>query len=185
MNGRFHQSLKYYKFRRVPAKKGKVVFYLFFHKEEDTYAALRAAKPMKEISLVRYRPKNPVDYESTFRPFPPKQIINICRYAFRKYLDRFHTVVSEQIYTNFICSIFYVGSLQIVSPSCLRTNNGTRYKNSCWSVFPSFHRHLSTLLAVTIVHERIDKLCSWWWMNKQFPVKDNDSVQKLLDVFFG
>jgi hypothetical protein len=131
MCGRFHQSLKYCKFRRVPTKRNKVVFYLFFQKEEDTYAALRAAKPMKEISLVRYRPKNPVEYESAFRPFPPKQIINICRYAFRKYLDRFHTVVSKHIGINVrLCILFYVGSLQIVSSSPCRTNNGTRYKNS-------------------------------------------------------
>jgi hypothetical protein len=130
MCGRFHQSLKYYKFRRVAAKKGKAVFYLFFRREEDTYAALRAAKPMKEISLVRYRPKNPVDYEPAFRPFAPKQIINICRYAFRKYLDRFHMVVSKQIRINVRKRIFYVGSLQIVSSAPDRANNGTGYKNS-------------------------------------------------------
>ena len=59
----FHQHLKYYKFRRVPTKTGRSIFYLFFHKEEDTYAALRASKAMKEISLVRYRPSNPIDYE--------------------------------------------------------------------------------------------------------------------------
>ncbi len=93
MCGTFHQRLKYFKFRRVPTKTGKAIFYLFFQKEEDTYAALRAAKAIKEISLVRYRPSNPVEYETPFRPFPPNHIINICRYAFRKYLDRFGTVV--------------------------------------------------------------------------------------------
>ncbi|CAF4068105.1 unnamed protein product [Adineta steineri] len=97
MCGIFHQRLKYSRFRRVPTKTGKVVFYLFFHKEEDTYAALRAAKAIKEISLVRYRPMNPVECELPFRPFPPNHIINTCRYAFRKYLDRFDTVMNEPI----------------------------------------------------------------------------------------
>ena len=87
-----HRRLKYSKFRRVPTKTGKAVVYLFFQKE-DIYAALRAAKTIKEISLVRYRPRNPIDYELPFRPFPPNHIINIYRHAFRKYLDRFSTVV--------------------------------------------------------------------------------------------
>mgnify|MGYP007096995860 FL=1 len=55
LNGQLHQDLKYYKFRRVPSKIGKPLFYLFFRKEEETYYALRAAKSMKNISLVRYR----------------------------------------------------------------------------------------------------------------------------------
>ena len=47
MCGRYHQQLKYSKFRRVKSKKtGKTVFFLFFRKEEDTYFALRAAKSM-------------------------------------------------------------------------------------------------------------------------------------------
>ena len=89
----FHQHLKFFKFRRVPTKTGKAVFYLLFRKEEDTYAALRAAKMIKEISLVRYRPNDYIDQELPFRPFPPNRIINICRYAIRKYLNRFDTVV--------------------------------------------------------------------------------------------
>jgi hypothetical protein len=93
MRGLLHQKLKYFKFRRVPTKTGKAVFYLFFRKEEDTYAALRAGKTIKEISLVRYRPSNPAEYETSFRPFPPDNIINTCRYAFRKYLNRFADVV--------------------------------------------------------------------------------------------
>ena len=93
MCGFLHQKLKYFKFRRVPTKTGKAVFYLFFRKEEDTYAALRAGKKIKEISLVRYLPLNPVQYETPFRPFPPDKIINTCRYAFRKYLDNFADVV--------------------------------------------------------------------------------------------
>ena len=97
MRGIFHQSLKYYKFRRVPTKTGKAIFYLFFRKEEDTYAALRAAKAIKGISLVRYRPTNQVEYELPFRPFPPNNIINLCRYTFRKYLDRFDSVVRKKI----------------------------------------------------------------------------------------
>lgn len=96
MCGIFQQSLKYYKFRRVPTKTGKAIFYLFFRKEEDTYAALRAAKAIKGISLIRYRPTNRVEYELPFRPFPPSNIINICRYAFRKYLDRFNSVVRKK-----------------------------------------------------------------------------------------
>jgi len=93
MSGRFHQQLKYYKYRRVPSKNGKAIFYLFFRKEEETYAALRAAKTIKEISLVRYYPSNPIDSESTFRPFPPQKIIDICRYAFRNRLHNFDNVV--------------------------------------------------------------------------------------------
>ena len=93
MSGIFHQQLKYYKYRRVPSKNGKAIFYLFFRKEEETYAALRAAKSIKEISLVRYYPSNPVDSESTFRPHPPQQIIDICRYAFRNRLHNFDNVV--------------------------------------------------------------------------------------------
>jgi hypothetical protein len=93
MSGRFHQHLKYYKYRRVPSKNGKAIFYLFFRKEEETYAALRTAKSIKEISLVRYYPSNPIDSECTFRPFPPKQIIDICRYAFRNRLHNFDNVV--------------------------------------------------------------------------------------------
>lgn len=93
MNGRVHQQLKYYKYRRVPSKNGIAIFHLFFRKEEETYAALRVAKSLKEISLVRYYPPNPVDSEYTFRPFPPKQIIDICRYAFRNRLPSFSNVV--------------------------------------------------------------------------------------------
>ena len=95
MSGKFHQILKYYKYRRIPSQNGKSLFYLFFRKEEETYAARRAAKSMKEISLVRYRPcpLNSIDRIPTFRPFPPKKIIDICRYAFRSHLDQFENVV--------------------------------------------------------------------------------------------
>lgn len=93
MKGRLHQQLKYYKYRRVPSKNGKSIFYLFFRKEEETYAALRAAKSIREISLVRYYPSNPIESESTFRPFPPQNIVDIARYAFRNRLDSFYNVV--------------------------------------------------------------------------------------------
>jgi hypothetical protein len=93
MCGIYHQHLKYYKFRRVPSKTGKAIFYLFFRKEEETYCALRAAKAIKEISLARYRPSNPIPSELPFRPFPPKQIIDLPRYAFRKHVDKFANVV--------------------------------------------------------------------------------------------
>ena len=98
MCGIFRQQLKYVKFRRVTTKTGSSIFYLFFRKEEDTYAALRAAKTIKGISLVRYRPANLTDNELPFRPFPPKNVINICRYAFRKYLERFNTMVRQEIF---------------------------------------------------------------------------------------
>lgn len=107
MRGIYHQCLKYFKFRRVSTKAGKSVFYLFFRKEEDTYIALREAKSIKGISLVRYRSMSHTSYELPFRPFPPNNIINICRYAFRKYLDRFDTVVrKENIFINRRHSIF-------------------------------------------------------------------------------
>jgi len=131
MYGIFHQHLKYFKFRRVPTKTGKAIFYLFFHKEEDTYTALLAAKAIKEISLVRYRPTNPIDDELPFRPFPPKRIINICRYAFRRYLNRFDTVVRKQTFFYPHKTIFFrVAPLQNIYSSSVRTNNGTAYKNS-------------------------------------------------------
>ena len=93
MSGRYHQQLKYFKYRRVLSKNAKAVFYLFFRKEEETYAALRAAKSIKEISLVRYYPSKSIGSESTFRPFPPKKIIDTCRYAFRSRLHNFDNVV--------------------------------------------------------------------------------------------
>lgn len=93
MSGRLHQQLKYCKYRRVPSKKEKAIFYLFFRKEEETYAALRAAKSIKEISLVRYYPSKPLDSETTYRPFPPQKIIDTCRYAFRNRLHNFNNVV--------------------------------------------------------------------------------------------
>ncbi|CAF2018514.1 unnamed protein product [Rotaria magnacalcarata] len=97
MNGRFHQQLKYYKYRRVPSKNGKAVFYLFFRKEEETYAARRAAKAIREISLVRYYPSNPIDLEPVFRPFPPQKIVDVARYAFRDRLDSFYNVSKKVI----------------------------------------------------------------------------------------
>lgn len=98
MCGIYHQRLKYFKFRRVTTKTGKSIFYLFFRKEEDTYAALREAKSINGISLVRYHPTAHIRYELPFQPFPPNNIINICRYAFRKYLDRFDTVVWKKTF---------------------------------------------------------------------------------------
>ena len=97
MSGKFHQILKYYKYRRIPSQNGKSLFYLFFRKEEETYAARRAAKSMKEISLVRYRPcpLSPIERIATFRPFPPQKIIDVCRYAFRSHLDYFENVVRK------------------------------------------------------------------------------------------
>ncbi|CAF1498095.1 unnamed protein product [Adineta ricciae] len=92
MSGWLHQQLKYYKYRRIPGQNGKSIFYLFFRKEEDTYAALRAAKLIKHISLVRYNPSNPVMFDLPFRPFSPQHIIDICRYSFKKYLDKFNNV---------------------------------------------------------------------------------------------
>ena len=130
MCGIFHQRLKYFKFRRVPTKTGKDVFYLFFRQEEDTYVALRAAKAIKGISLVRYYPKNRISYELPFRPFPPNNIINICRYAFRKYLDRFDTVVRKKTFYQYqILYFFHIGTFQNISSSPFRTNNGTIHRN--------------------------------------------------------
>ncbi|CAF0962514.1 unnamed protein product [Rotaria socialis] len=92
MSGRFHQQLKYYKFRHVPSKSGQDIFYLFFRKEEETYAAFRTAKSIKEISVDRYYTSDPIDSQSVFRPFPPKQIIDTCRYASRNRLRNFDNV---------------------------------------------------------------------------------------------
>lgn len=93
MCGILHQQLKYKKYREVRRKNGKSVFYLFFQKEEDTYAALRAAKSIKGISLTRYYPNHYEQCETPFRLFPPQIIIDQCRYAFGKHLDKFANLV--------------------------------------------------------------------------------------------
>ena len=93
LKGILHQQLKYFKFRRLPSKKGRAIVYLFFRREEETYCALRAAKSMRHISLVRYRPATPVYLEPVFHPFPPQSTIDLVRYAFRGRLTRFTNVV--------------------------------------------------------------------------------------------
>lgn len=93
LSGILHQQLKYKKFREVKTKTGKSIFYLYFQREEDTYAALRAARSIEEISLARYCPCYHEDCETLFRPFPSQIIIDQCRYAFGKYIDKFATVV--------------------------------------------------------------------------------------------
>ena len=105
LSGLLQQQLKYYKFRRVPTKTGKSVFYLFFRKEADTYCALRAARSMKTISLVRYRHHNPVPApicrpddvspsESYYRPVPTQRTVDAIRYSVRKYYDQFQNKVA-------------------------------------------------------------------------------------------
>ncbi|CAF4218005.1 unnamed protein product, partial [Adineta steineri] len=133
MSGIFHQHLKYYKYQRVPTVTGKAIFYLFFNKEEDTYAALRAVKAFKQISLVRYHPLHEVDYEAPFRPFPPDNIIHTCRYAFRRYFDKFADTILFKTFIRRLCE-------QI----------------------------MAQYIRIPDVHERIDKLHTWWHMNKQF-----------------
>ncbi|CAF2117731.1 unnamed protein product [Rotaria magnacalcarata] len=98
MSGILHQQLKYFKFRRVTSKTGKSIFYLFFRKEEETYSALRTAKSIKNISLARYRPPNSIESELPFRPFPPKQFIDLVNAAFGKYIDRFLDVKFFKIF---------------------------------------------------------------------------------------
>ena len=104
LSGELRQQLKFYKFRRVMSKTANPVFYLFFKKEEDTYHALRVAKSIKTISLVRYRHQNinpapllrPDDIplsEMQYRPIPPQNIIDIIRYNFRRYFDQFASKV--------------------------------------------------------------------------------------------
>ncbi|CAF2215404.1 unnamed protein product [Rotaria magnacalcarata] len=73
--GPLQQQLKYYKFRRVQTKAGKAVFYLFFRKEAETYYALRtAASPPSEMH---------------YRPVPTKTIVDMIRYNYTRYFDRF------------------------------------------------------------------------------------------------
>lgn len=129
MSGHYQQCLKYYKFRRVQSKTGKSIFYLFFRKEEESYFALRAARAMKKISLVRYRPLNPIDYEAPFRPFPPQSIIDPCRYAFRKYLDKFTNEVWKKTDPISILTdvLFNIGPFQNIFASFVRTNYGTKH----------------------------------------------------------
>jgi hypothetical protein len=88
MSGKLRQDLGYIRFRRVVSKQGKSVFYLFFQREVDTYKALDKAKKMKNISLVRYRHRNPalpppahVDEfpceEISYAPFHPNNYSSI------------------------------------------------------------------------------------------------------------
>lgn len=106
MSGWYHQQLKYYKFRRVRSKSGKSVFYLFFRREEDTYRALRTAKSMKEISLVRYLPSVSVPVESPFRLFPSQQVVDLFRYAFSCHLNEFINVVRRKSFNK--SHLFYI-----------------------------------------------------------------------------
>jgi hypothetical protein len=102
--GQLQQQLKYYKFRRVPTKTGKAIFYLFFRKEKETYEALRVGKSIKNISLVRYhhrtttaapicRPDDITPSETHYRPVPPRNIVDAIRYNFSRYIDRFTSKV--------------------------------------------------------------------------------------------
>jgi len=100
MAGKMMQDLGYTRFRRVPSKGGKSIFYLFYQREMDTYKALRAAKKNKKISLARYRHRNAAlpppahidefpDEELPFHPFHPKQISDETRKAFSRNFEKF------------------------------------------------------------------------------------------------
>lgn len=93
MCGYLHQHLRFYKFRRIPTKSTKSMFYLFFQSEQESYYALRAARSIKTISLVRYRPSKPISFEPSFKPFAPQRIINIPRFAFANKFDKFDSKV--------------------------------------------------------------------------------------------
>ncbi|CAF4391892.1 unnamed protein product [Rotaria magnacalcarata] len=160
LSGMLQQQLKYYKFRRVPTKTGNAVFYLFFRKEEDTYYALRAAKSIKEISLVRYRHYNitaaPIRHpddippsEIQYRPVPSKKVVDAIRFNFTKYYARF---ANKDIFKLFVRR----ASEQVVA------------------------QRLQTFE----VHDRICKVNHWWWMNQKYHVNNAQHVQKLLDIFF-
>ncbi|CAM4811751.1 unnamed protein product [Rotaria magnacalcarata] len=83
------ENIRHIQYRTRDKRNGEQVT-----RQEETYAALRTAKSIKQISLARYYPLNPIDSEPTFRPFAPKQIIDICRYAFRNRLHNFDNVCS-------------------------------------------------------------------------------------------
>lgn len=95
LKGQLHQDLKHFKFRRVPAKNGKTVIYLFFRREEETYFALRKARSLPGISVVRYRPSLVVPYEHPFRPSPPQRIIDIIRFGLQQHVKKFLQVVGK------------------------------------------------------------------------------------------
>ena len=95
LKGPLHRELKYLKFRRVPAKNGKTVVYLFFRREEETYFALRKARSLPGISVVRYRPSLLVPSEHPFRPFPPQRIIDLIRFGLHQYVEKFLQVVQN------------------------------------------------------------------------------------------
>lgn len=93
LKGQLHQQLKYYKFRRVPSKMKKDIIYLFFRREEETYFALRAAKTLSHISLVRYRSKILVPYDPPFRPSSPQALVDLVRFGLQKHVETFSSVV--------------------------------------------------------------------------------------------
>jgi hypothetical protein len=76
--------------------------------------------------------------------------------------------------------------------ACRKSKEHIRWKDqnhafSCCSLDCMFiidtYKLFTFVLA--IVHERIAKSFTWWWMNDKFIVKDNYSIQKLLDIFFS
>jgi len=133
MEGKLQQDLGYACFRRVQSKTGKSVFYLNYQREMDTYQALRVAKGMKTISVVRYRHRNPTlpppknlyefpPEEITFRPFHPKSLSDITRYAFSNHIEQFASKVFYRICSYMRPNSFYTGIFPTIYPSGFRSN---------------------------------------------------------------
>jgi hypothetical protein len=104
---KLRQDLGYDRFRRVKSKNGNSIFYLFYQRELETYKALRAAKKMKTISLVRYKNRNGVlpppahldEFPCEELPFHPghsQKVSNYLRYSFTKYFEKFSSRVRHR-----------------------------------------------------------------------------------------
>ncbi|CAF1314361.1 unnamed protein product [Adineta ricciae] len=158
--GQLQQQLKYYKFRRVHAKDGKDIYYLFFKREEETYYALQAGKSIKNISLVRYRHRNmtaaPVcrpdeilPNEAQYQPVPSRRTVDIIRYNFSRYIDRFS---NKDVFKLCIKRLSEQVVVQRMNMYEIQTRN-------C-------------------------KVNHWWWLNPQYTVNNHQNIQKIMDIFF-
>ena len=188
LKGILHELLKYFKFRRLPLKNGRTIVYLFFRKEEETYCAVRAAKSMKNISLVRYRPTSPICLEPVFRLFPPQSMIDLVRYAFRNRVTWLINVIQEPEWILKRCRTWSFSSRNFSRFSCNVFQSNWWCSDFLQSMFSDFvlsRWHGCKNPLAFSVQERMDKLNHWWSRNDQFTISDNYGIQKLMDTFLS
>ncbi|CAF0815732.1 unnamed protein product [Adineta steineri] len=129
-------------------------------KEQDTYFALREAKLIKDISLVRYHHRNlvplPLTHLDDIRPTemeyhhpPSSNILNLIKYNCSTYIDRFG---NKELFKLFVKRV-----VQQITAQRMPASD---------------------------VYDRICKLKHWWWLNERYFIANVQNIQKLLDVFF-